>query len=101
MQILLAAAAVSFGLAYFEDNPEESGLRAFIEPFVIILILVLNAAVGVWQESNAESALDALKEMQSDSARVLRGGKLVSKQAFCNSGFFLFKYNALVQEFYV
>lgn len=79
VKILLAAAAVSFGLAYFEDNPEESGLRAFIEPFVIILILVLNAAVGVWQESNAESALDALKEMQSDSARVLRGGKLINE----------------------
>jgi hypothetical protein len=68
---------VSFGLAWVEDNPDESGLRAFIEPFVIILILVLNAAVGVWQESNAESALDALKEMQSDNARVIRGGQLV------------------------
>lgn len=59
-----------------EDNPDETGLRAFIEPFVIILILVLNAAVGVWQESNAESALDALKEMQSDTARVVRGGQV-------------------------
>ena len=82
MQILLLAAAVSFGLAWIEDNPDESGLRAFIEPFVIILILVLNAAVGVWQESNAESALEALKEMQSDTARVIRGGELVRLGCF-------------------
>lgn len=60
-----------------EEDSDETGLRAFIEPFVIILILVLNAAVGVWQESNAESALEALKEMQSDTARVVRGGTLV------------------------
>ncbi len=71
------AAAISFGLAWVEGDPEESGLRAFIEPFVIVLILVLNATVGVGQESNAESALDALKEMQSDTARVIRGGQLV------------------------
>lgn len=63
-----------------EDNPDEGGLRAFIEPFVIILILILNATVGVWQESNAESALDALKEMQSETARVIRGGKMVREE---------------------
>ncbi len=52
-------------------------MRAFIEPLVIILILVLNAAVGVWQETNAESALEALKEMTADTAKVFRDGKLV------------------------
>lgn len=58
---MLLAAAISFGLAWVDDDPEEGGLRAFVEPLVIILILVLNAAVGVWQESNAENALEALK----------------------------------------
>ena len=53
------------------------GVRAFIEPLVIVLILVLNAAVGVWQETNAESALEALKEMTADTAKVFRDGKLV------------------------
>lgn len=64
-------------LAYFEEGSEEEGIRAYIEPLVIVLILVLNAIVGVWQESNAEKALEALKELQSDTARVIRGGKLV------------------------
>lgn len=36
VQILLLAAAVSFALALVEDNPEETGARAFIEPLVIV-----------------------------------------------------------------
>lgn len=36
LQILLLAAAVSFGLAFVEDDPEESGVRAFMEPLVIV-----------------------------------------------------------------
>ena len=48
---------------------------------MILLILVLNAVVGVWQESNAEAALDALKEMQADSSTVLRNGQLVAPSA--------------------
>lgn len=77
-QVLLAAALVSFALAYFEEGSAEEGIRAYIEPFVILLILILNAIVGVWQESNAEKALEALKELQSEHAKVLRDGKLVS-----------------------
>jgi len=76
-QVLLMAAMVSFLLAYFEEGSREEGIRAYIEPAVILLILALNAIVGVWQESNAEAALDALKEMQADSSTVLRGGRLV------------------------
>ncbi|GBF94232.1 hypothetical protein Rsub_06502 [Raphidocelis subcapitata] len=77
VRILLLAAAVSFAIAYFEDGAEE-GLRAYIEPLVIVAILALNAVVGVWQESNAERALEALKELQSETARVIRGGKTIS-----------------------
>jgi len=54
---------VSFGLAWSESN-EDEGLSAYVEPFVILLILVINAIVGVFQESNAEAALDALKQLQ-------------------------------------
>lgn len=74
VKILLGAAMVSFVLAFFE---EEEGITAFVEPFVILLILVINAVVGVWQESNAESALEALKELQSATATVVRNGALI------------------------
>ena len=71
---------MSFALAYFEEGDESEGIRAYIEPGVILLILALNAFVGVWQESNAEAALEALKEMQPDSACVIRNGVEVSIQ---------------------
>ena len=53
----------------------EEGLTAYVEPFVILLILVLNAIVAIWQDSNADSALDALKEMQAQECTVMRDGQ--------------------------
>jgi Ca2+-transporting ATPase len=78
VKILLVAACISFILAYMHGSESgESGFEAYVEPFVIVLILVLNAIVGVWQESNAEKALEALKEMQCESGKVLRDGYFV------------------------
>ena len=39
-------------------------------------ILLLNACMGVWQESNAESAIDALASYNPDQAKVLRSGQI-------------------------
>lgn len=75
VRILLAAAVVSFVLAWYDgEEGDEKEITAFVEPLVIFLILILNAAVGVWQENNAEKALEALKEIQSENATVTRNG---------------------------
>ena len=68
--ILIIAAVISFVVAIAEKNPKE-----FFEPVLILLIVVLNALLGVMQESKAERALEALKNMSAPHARVIRDGR--------------------------
>lgn len=67
--ILIVAAVVSGILGEWADS------------IVILIIVVLNAAIGVFQESKAENALKALKDMTKPSAKVVRGGKVLKINA--------------------
>ena len=53
----------------------EEGIAAYVEPFVILLILFINGVVAIWQDSGADNALEKLKEMQAQESQTLRDGQ--------------------------
>ena len=68
--VLLVAAVLSAITAVYEGE-------SLADVFIILFVVVLNATLGVIQESKAEKAIDALKEMTSATSKVLRDGKIV------------------------
>jgi Ca2+-transporting ATPase len=75
--ILLMAAAISAGLTIYEGV--KSGHFEFPSDVLIILsVVIINAVLGVYQESKAEAAIEALQEMAAATSKVLRGGQICS-----------------------
>lgn len=69
--LLIVAALVSGGISIYSHEP-------MVESIAILLIVVLNAVLGVIQESRAEQALAALKKLAAPEAQVLRGGHRIA-----------------------
>ena len=67
--VLLVAAAISGVTSVYSGE-------SLADVFIILFVVVLNAVLGVLQESKAEAAIEALKTMSAASSRVLRDGKL-------------------------
>ena len=68
--VLIVAAVVSAVIAIVQGEPSE-----LIDAGVILLIVVLNAVIGVVQENKAENAMEALKNMNKAFSKVLRDGE--------------------------
>lgn len=79
--ILLIAAAISLALCCYDQFVNQKP-GDWIEPIVIIAIVLLNAVLGVIQESKAEAALAALKNLSAPQARVRRNGELTTLPAY-------------------
>jgi len=67
--ILLAAAAISGVLAVIEND-------SFTDVIIILAVVIINAVLGVYQESKAEKAIEALQEMSAATSKVIRDGKV-------------------------
>ncbi|MFW5652288.1 MAG: cation-translocating P-type ATPase, partial [Acetivibrio ethanolgignens] len=66
--VLMAAALISFLVSYLRGEAD------YIDPIIIFTIIILNASIGVIQESKAEKSLEALKKLTAPTAYVLRDG---------------------------
>ena len=75
--ILLLAAGVSFAVSFLEGNAD------YVDPIIILIIVVLNAVLGVIQETKAEHSLEALKKLSAPHAAVLRNGRRQQLPASC------------------
>ena len=69
--ILLCAAAVSAVTSLIEGE-------SMAEVIIILIVVLLNAVLGVYQESKAEAAIEALQTMTAATSKVLRDGKHVT-----------------------
>jgi len=67
--ILIFAAVISFIVSVIDKKPD------FVDPIIILVIIIVNAALGLLQEERAKKALEALKKMSAPTAHVLREGK--------------------------
>ena len=71
--ILLVAAAISAVTDFIEN-----GLSVPTDSLIILFVVIVNAVLGVVQESKAEKAIEALQEMSAATTKTLRDGKVVS-----------------------
>ncbi len=74
--LLLISAVISLVFGIIENN----GATEFIDTIIILFIVVLNAVLGVVQESKAENAMQSLKNMSQPYSKVLRGNEVVYVQ---------------------
>ncbi|MBE5986541.1 MAG: calcium-translocating P-type ATPase, PMCA-type [Paenibacillaceae bacterium] len=67
--VLIAAAVVSGATSIYAGE-------SMIDTVIILIVVVINAILGVYQESKAESAIASLQEMTAATSKVFRNGKL-------------------------
>ena len=67
--ILLVAAAISGVLAVVESE-------GFADVIIILAVVLINAVLGVYQESKAERAIEALQQMSAATSKVVRDGRV-------------------------
>ncbi len=73
--ILLVAAVISAVTEFIEHDPA-TGAYVPTDSIIILVVVLINAVLGVIQESKAEKAVEALQKMSAATTKVLRDGKV-------------------------
>lgn len=73
--ILILAAAISGVLGVIEQIQHGNG--EFVDVIIILAVVLINAVLGVFQESKAEKAIEALQEMSAATSKVVRDGRIL------------------------
>ena len=76
--ILMIAAGVSAATTIIHNIQNPAEPEGLAEVFIILIVVLLNAVLGVLQESKAEAAIEALQTMTAATCKVLRDGKQVT-----------------------
>lgn len=82
--LLLIAAVFSLSVAFYEtfgkaETPKTQDIIvSFVEPFIILIVIVLNSLLGTYQEIKSDQAVKALEKNNELYAKVYRDGKLIN-----------------------
>jgi len=75
MIIVLIIAAIVSGIVGMQNG------EGMADTFIIMIVIIVNAIIGVAQENKAEKSLEALQKLSSHVAKVERNGKMVVVQS--------------------
>ncbi|AKF41134.1 cation transporter [Mycoplasmopsis canis] len=82
--LLLIAAIFSLSVAFYETfgtshKPETKDIIiSFVEPFIILIVIILNSCLGTYQEIKSDQAVKALEKNNQLNAKVIRDAKIIS-----------------------
>ena len=72
--VLIIAAVVSIAIGFFSED----SYHDYIEASIILIVVMVNSILGVFQESKAERAIEALKKMNAATAKVRRENRVLT-----------------------
>ncbi|EFF41101.1 HAD-IC family P-type ATPase, partial [Mycoplasmopsis alligatoris] len=81
--LLLTAALFSVSVAIYQvvshgtENRMSETIISFVEPAIILLVVVLNSMLGAYQEIKSDQAVKALEKVNETNSKVLRDGRIV------------------------
>ena len=78
MLIIFIIASIVSAVTTFISNRTSGHSEGYADFFIIMIVVLINAVLGVYQESKAEKAIEALQKLSAATSKVLRDGKIVT-----------------------